>query len=557
MTNYAKHYSPKQTTQHHPIPGREAEMVPNNEGAFVFPIDGWKRLDRWLILGSEGSTYYQSEKALTIENAQAVKACIAQDGLKVLNRIAEISQSGRAPKNDPAIFALAMCFAFGEPAVKFAAKTFIPKVCRIGTHLAKFVENVTTLRNWSAGLRSGVAGWYTGMDVGKLAYQVVKYQSREGWSHRDILRLAHPVTNEPRHNALFRWVICNGNLDPRSVKRQRGKEAIRHDTYPALDRSLLPDIIEAFEQAQKPDVTEKELVPLIHAFTLPMEAIPTEKRTAGIYRAVYPGAGLTWIIRNLGNLSKHGILAKGNFDDNKAICDLITNAEGLKRSKVHPIQILSAWLTYQQGHGTRGKGTWEVVSDVADALDWSFYQAFGNVQPAGVNTALALDVSPSMGGGEIAGIPGLTPRMGSAAMAMVTYKTEPKCEVLAFNHQLVPIDISRSKRLNDVVTDIERASRGWGGTDCAQPMLWATMKQVKVGSFIILTDNETHSGHIHPMQALQVYRQKMGIPAKLSVVGMTSTGFSIADPKDGNALDVVGFDTAAPNLINAFVRGEV
>ena len=557
MTKYATHYSPKQTPQRQPIPGREAEMVPNHEGAFVFPIDGWKRLDRWLILGADGSTYYQSEKALTIENAQSVKACIAQDGSKVIDRIVEISQSGRAPKNDPAIFALAMCFAFGNPDTKLKAKRAIPKVCRIGTHLAKFVESVTTLRNWSAGLRKGVSEWYTGMDPNRLAYQMIKYQSREGWSHRDILRLAHPSTRSVKHDAIFRWVICHGNLDARQVKRQRGKEAIRHDTYQAIDRTLLPDMIQAFEQAQQPDVTDQALVKLIKDYTLPMEAIPTEKRSKAVYAAVYPGAGLTWIIRNLGNLSKHGILAKGNFDDNKAICDLITNPEGLKRAKVHPIQILSAWLTYQQGHGTRGKGTWEVVSDIGDALDSAFYTAFGNVQPAGVNTVLALDVSPSMGGGVIAGVPGLTPRMGAAAMAMVTYKTEPRCEVLAFHDRLVPIDISRSKRLNDVVDGIERASRGWGGTDCAQPMLWAAMKQVKIGSFIVMTDNETHSGNIHPMQALNVYRQKMGIPAKLSVVGMTSTGFSIADPKDGGSCDFVGFDTAVPNLINAFVRGEV
>ena len=72
---------------------------------------------------------------------------------------------------------------------------------------------------------------------------------------------------------------------------------------------------------------------------------------------------------------------------------------------------------------------------------------------------------------------------------------------------------------------------------------------------MIYTDNETWAGEIHPHQALIEYRRKMGIPARLIVVAMTATGFSIADPEDAGMLDVVGFDTAVPNLISEFSRG--
>lgn len=41
------------------------------------------------------------------------------------------------------------------------------------------------------------------------------------------------------------------------------------------------------------------------------------------------------------------------------------------------------------------------------------------------------------------------------------------------------------------------------------------------------------------------------------VVGMTSNGFSIADPNDAGMLDVVGFDSAAPALIADFSAGRV
>lgn len=38
----------------------------------------------------------------------------------------------------------------------------------------------------------------------------------------------------------------------------------------------------------------------------------------------------------------------------------------------------------------------------------------------------------------------------------------------------------------------------------------------------------------------------MGIDAKLIVVSMTATEFTLADPNDAGMLDMVGFDTAAP-----------
>ena len=65
----------------------------------------------------------------------------------------------------------------------------------------------------------------------------------------------------------------------------------------------------------------------------------------------------------------------------------------------------------------------------------------------------------------------------------------------------------------------------------------------------------TWAGNVHPARALADYRRASGIDARLVVVGMVSNGFSIADPNDPGMLDVVGFDTATPQLISDFARG--
>ena len=46
---------------------------------------------------------------------------------------------------------------------------------------------------------------------------------------------------------------------------------------------------------------------------------------------------------------------------------------------------------------------------------------------------LALDVSGSMSGGVVAGVPGLTPRLASAAMALVTAATEREHAIVGFS----------------------------------------------------------------------------------------------------------------------------
>jgi 60 kDa SS-A/Ro ribonucleoprotein len=141
---------------------------------------------------------------------------------------------------------------------------------------------------------------------------------------------------------------------------------------------------------------------------------------------------------------------------------------------------------------------------------------------------------------------------GAAALAMTTIRTESNWHVMAFADGLRPLPLTARMGLNDVLRHTRNVN--FGGTDCARPMLYALGNGLAVNVFVVLTDNETWAGKKHPAAALQEYRRKTGIPAKLIVAGMTSTGFSIADPNDGGMLDIVGFDAAAPGVMADFAR---
>ncbi len=548
MTNVFKIFNRKQASQAQPIPG--SSQVANSAGGFAWALDDWHRLDRFLILGSEGGTYYVSERALTFDNAGCVARCIQSNGEKTVRRIVEISAAGRAPKNDPALFALAMAASFGDAATRKIALEALPRVARTGTHLFHFMQYADQFRGWGRGLRSAVAAWYMDKPAEDLVFQSIKYRQRDGWTHRDALRLAHPKSHTQVVNDVYHWIT-------------QGWPDIGPEPHPDPVLSK----IWAFEKLQRAQ-TENEVTALLAQYGLPWEAVPSQwLASAGVWDALLPRLPLTATLRNLGRMTANDLLS-ARSKAVKHIVERVGDAVALKAARVHPLTILVALKTYEQGHGEKGSLAWQPVREVVDALDRAFYLSFGSVEATGKRLMLALDVSGSMAGSRIAGMH-LTAREGAAAMALVTANVEPDYVVTIFSsagtkfigsgqkrynnvNGLSTFDISPRQRLDDVIR--KTSNLPFGGTDCALPMLYALKAGMQIDAFTIYTDSETWAGDIHPSSALQEYRQKTGIPAKLVVVGMTSNGFSIADPDDGGMMDVVGFDPATPQAIGEFVK---
>jgi 60 kDa SS-A/Ro ribonucleoprotein len=465
------------TPQAEPIPG--SAQLPNAAGGHAWAVDHWARLDRFLILGSEGGTFYVGERPLTRESATAAAACLAEDGARVVRRVVEVSAAGRAPRNDPALFVLAMAAGTAGGATRAAALAALPAVARTGTHLFHFLHYLRAFRGWGRGVRTAVGRWYTARAPRDLAYQVMKYQARDGWSHRDALRLAHPKAPTATHELLFAYAT-------------KGWDGV----------------------AARAEGTEEAVVARLGA----MHAL----------RAMSPAAA----------------------------------SRAIRAARVHPLALLVAAKTYAQGRGMRGQGQWAPVAQVVDALDGAFYLAFGNVPSSGKRVMLALDVSGSMAS-PVHGLPFVSCREAAAAMALVTAAAEPAYRAVAFTAGSSPsmyaayptglteLAISPRQRLDDVVR--LTGALPFGGTDCALPMTEALRRRWAVDAFVVYTDSETWAGPIHPAQALRAYRDRSGIAARLVVVAMASNGFTIADPGDAGMLDVVGFDTATPQVIADFV----
>lgn len=567
MARYANHVSTRKTSQREKASKKQKK---NSAGGYSFVLNKWASLDRWLILGADGGTYYASESKLTKANAKTIASCLEEDGPRTVARIVEISDTGRAPKNDPAIFALAMAAGHSDEATRKAALEALPKVCRTGTHLFQFVDAVRNFRGWGRALRRAVSKWYTDRKSDNLAYQVLKYPSRKldpkdrssVMSHRDVLRLAggaigpRPVETD----AVLRYVVSGmEGLKARKIERRDGGK----NTYASINPESLPRLVHGWEAMKKAE-TAKEAAKLIEEYRLPREMVLNKFLSSSeVWEALLPGMPVTALIRNLANLTKTEIIAPFS-DGTKAVVAKLGDSEWLKKGRVHPLTIFLALDTYERGKGKRGSGVWTPVPQILDALEDAFYESFDSVQPTGANHLLAVDCSGSMWGRghhkyggsgwlfpNIAGMD-IPPRLGAALMAMVNVRTEANTFVTGFSTGLSAIKVTKKSRIADAVRAFG-AVHG-GGTDCSLPMRWALENKIPVDHFLVYTDNETWAGPIHPHQALVEYRQKTGRPAKLSVVGMTATDFTIADPDDSGMLDVVGFDTATPRILSDFAR---
>ena len=522
-------------------------LTPNNGGGLAFKTDDWSRLDRFISLGAE-QTYYVGRREIAKQNYEVVKRCLAEDGMRTVARIAEFSTTGRAYRNESAIFALAVACAYATGAAKKHALESIVSVCRTGTHILHFCEYIQHMRGWGRSLRRAVADWYLLRSPEHLAFQAIKYQQRDGWKHRDVLRLCHPETVDNDKEAVLRWMVGGKNALPeRQVRRGAALDAPLV-TYHATN--AVPAVIEACEEAKT--ATVPRLCALIREHNLPREAVPTERLNERVvWDALLDKMPLTAMLRNLGKMTNIKLLEPMCAQSHQVVAALSDTA-ALRRSRIHPLGVLIALKQYSLGHGLKGNLTWTPVPAIVDALDAAFYESFHNLTPINKPVLLAVDVSGSMSA-PLTSTPVISCSEAAAAMAMALAKKESNYFIMGFDDGIRDLGISKSMRLDTVLKKISNIN--CGGTDCSLPMKWAREQHIDVGGFVVVTDNETNTGARTAPQELAKYRHIRITDARQVVIGMTATDVTVADPNDPLALDVAGFDAGAAGVVSDFIRG--
>lgn len=525
-------------------PGRTDE-VKNHAGGFVFEVNDKARLDRFLILGSEG-TYYAKAEKITDDNVKFIANLISKDEALVLKSLVEVSTQGKAYRNTPAIFTLAMLMVHGKN--KVATRAAVNSVVRTAPHLYEFVNFLDSFGGWGRAKRGAVSDWFAGKDAQSLAYQFVKYRGgRDGWTMRDVMRVAHP----------------------QGVDAGVGNFILRGDV-----NGEVPSVITDFEEIKRAGSVAEVLRVLERNPSLPWETIPTQfLNERAVWERLFRNGAVKGqaLVRNITRLAKVGMFDDLNFAVDYAAA--LTDVNMIERTRLHPINFLNAAVVYRDGQKDRNNSygyyassrskSWNTQGIISDALDEGFHLAFKSVVPAGKRTMVAVDVSGSMSCDAI-GLD-LSCAQVSGAMAMTIARTEPASMIRGFttgngrgwgrSAELTDLGITAKTGLAQAMRNVQK--NNFGGTDCAQPMLWALENKVDIDTFVVITDNETWAGQVKPVDALKRYRQATGIDARVAVLGVASTGFTIADPRDSGMMDFVGFSSDAPSVLADFSAGRI
>jgi 60 kDa SS-A/Ro ribonucleoprotein len=298
-------------------------------------------------------------------------------------------------------------------------------------------------------------------------------------------------------------------------------------------------------------------VELIRSIRLPREAIPDRLlKSVEVWRALAVQSPMTALLRTLNRMTAAGVFdGPEGVSYTQTVIQSLTNPAAIRGAKIHPINALSALRTYSSGKGVKGSLTWQPNREIVQALDKSFLASFEAQPSMGLRMMIGVDISGSMWTGEIAKIPGLLPGDAAWALAYQLYKSEKAVKVMAFNH--VPYDATDVVQENGYLNVIQKAKRqnwDYGNTNCSALMQVAIITRAEVDVFVVITDNEHNHGS-DPMITLAQYRKTSGINAKLIVIALTATEYSIGDTKDAGVLNIVGFDPVAPTIIRAFCQG--
>ena len=462
----------------------------------------------------------------------------------MVDLIYKVSTEDRACKQTPSVYALAICARSNDPTTKAAAYAILGSVCRIPTHLFEFVkycEKESAGTGWGRAHRVAIGKWYNEKDPKKLARLVTKYKKRRGWSHKDVVRLAHVKSKNKKIKMILKYIVTNMESANFEYTFNKSEDDVK----------VFLEGVEAAKKCTKEDIDK--LHGLIEKHELVREHVPTELLASKeIMDQLFRLMPVTAMIRNLGKMSSLGLLTSESFEEGLVVSKL-TNKDILKSARIHPFSLLVALKQYKTGHGSKGKLSWPINTTVTKALEGAFYTAFQLVPPTGKRYLLAVDVSGSMRR-PVFGSSGITAFEASLAMVLLTAKTEANFEVITFSREYTKLDIKKDDTLDSVLKKCEGLQSSV--TDCSMPMQYAMGQKKEFDVFIVYTDSEIGFRTMHPAEALRQYREYSKInDARLIVVGMVSNGFTVADPNDPFMMDIVGFDTEAPNAMRNFVNG--
>ncbi|XP_067009407.2 RNA-binding protein Ro60 [Anabrus simplex] len=516
------------------------------------------KLKRFLHFGRE-TPFYQPVDHLVKSFPQncltSVEELIADEkATDAVIHIVKAFSDGYSAHPQYLVYALAWCARQKTSLpLREAAYNAFKTICKSPQNMFLFIKFAKELSapnsGWGHGWRRVVNDWYLNQEPLQLAECATRYRSMYLWSHKDILKLAHPATEDVAKQAVLKYIV----FGLKEAQQEFGDKAAAQPVLQYLQT------VEEFKHCKN----EEQAARMLEQHHFSLEHVPQHLlKSKEVWTALVPCLPLDVLLKNLKRLARLRFL-RGNHVVVARVLDALENQTALEESNVHPAQVLIALRNYELSGKlkyTPPDPSKEVKQlpqpnpKVIEALNTLLESSFKLLVSTGMRYMIVVDTRPQM----------LTsrcwqcqvqPLQAAALLSLCLVKAERDVMVMAFGFGTpAPVALEKSmsfKQAQDKLKEVPSTTM-----DLAAPIEWAEKTKKSVDVFIIVTDNHLRGIKVKPIDALKQYRTSLNIPnAKLVVCALSVPEFFVASPEDPGMLDVAGFDGQVPRIIEAFSRG--
>ena len=400
----------------------------------------------------------------------------------------------------------------------------------------RVADNGKMLRNFVQIMRSGVVGrkslgslpkrmvrqWFEK----RAAEQIFKQSVGQSPSIADILKMVHPKPADAEREALFGYFI--------------GRE---------INADKLPEIVKQFEQFKNGDSSAVPNVPFQMLTALPLGNSE--------WTAIARNAPWQMTRMNLNTFQRHGV-----FEDKemaKIIAERLRNADLVKRARVFPFQLMSAFKAADANSG--------IPREITEALQDAMEIATSNVPKIDGKVFVLPDISGSMQSPVTGYRRGSTSAVRcvdvAALFSAAILRKNPDAEIIPFESKIVKVKLNPR---DSIMTNAEKLSNlPFGGTNCSAPLAELNRRKAKGGVLIYVSDNESWidtpvygrfgGSATETMRQWNEFKSRNG-DAKLVCIDIQPYAHTQAQERR-DILNVGGFSDQVFTLVSEFANGNL
>ncbi|XP_068217190.1 RNA-binding protein Ro60-like [Palaemon carinicauda] len=457
------------------------------------------------------------------------------------------------------------------------AHSAVRELCR-STHLfflfiqiSKMISKKSGHTGWGRGLRRAVNEWYLSWEPQRLALEVTRHSSAHGWTHRDVIRLAHLKLKEmPMGTQVVLHYVFMG-LE-KTVKEYSGKDNTSDllDLMQVLDKDGHPKdgegdwdvnqvinkvnkLHEVFGSVALDDVPSQSLKsPEVWSHML--DKLGGESALASVNRMskaslLNPGPENNALPAKLGDRLKHEDLTGGSITPTQVLMAL--------HAYEHPTRYLGEGGARRAGKSPRLAGKVQVRRPskvnplVTDALHSLIASSAKSIPKTSRKLAVCIDVRASMGTLHVhTGNPegkGEVSCYEAAAVTVLSLSsggTNPAVSTLAFSgDSLGELKVPEGATISMLSEKFKETVIGPVNVEAA--LNWAVENKVET-LVIVSLKFDPHLA----VETLKQVNEKNNTQIRLVLCGFV--GKFMEAPRTENFLLALGFDQRTPCIIRAF-----